>query len=267
MGILNCTPDSFYDGGKYESVQALTERALQMAEEGADWIDIGGESTRPGSHSVSLTEEVKRVIPVVCAIRRVSNIPLSIDTTKALVALKTLEAGANMINDVSGLTADPEMIDVALHYQCPVILMHRRGNPETMQSLAVYQNVVEEVSGELQILCEQALQKGIKKKNILVDPGFGFAKNVDQNWTLLSRLDEFKKPGFPLVVGVSRKSFIGQVLNQDKPAERLHGSLICAFWASLHGANILRVHDVGATKDVIKIFQAIDKKQFNKLCS
>ncbi len=254
MGILNCTPDSFYDGGKYGDG---VDRALQMVDAGADWLDIGGESTRPGAESVSVEEELNRVIPVIQKIRQHSKISISIDTTKALVAQAALEAGANMINDVSGLSSDPEMISVALHYKCPVILMHRRGDPKTMQSLANYQDVVKEVVQELELLCDRALAGGIKRENILIDPGFGFAKTAEQNWILLSHLEEFKKIGFPLVVGLSRKSFIGNLLNQEKPEERLNGSLACTFWAVQKGADILRVHDVDETRQIITLVRKL----------
>lgn len=257
MGILNCTPDSFYDGGKYESFADQVDRGLAMIDTGADWIDIGGESTRPQAKLISIDEELKRVIPVIEEIRRRSTISISIDTTKAKVALESVQAGANMINDVSALTEDPEMPLVTSELAVPVILTHRRGTPETMQNLASYQDVVKEVQDELELLIKKALNAGITNENILIDPGFGFSKTTEQNIQLLKHLDAFKKINYPLVIGLSRKSFIGKITGQEDPQNRLYGSLAGAMYAALKGAAILRVHDVFETYQMVQVLKVL----------
>ena len=255
MGILNCTPDSFSDGserrGAINCAPTFVDRALQMINEGADIIDIGGESTRPGAAPVEIDEELRRTIPVIEAIRRQSGIPISIDTTKARVALEAVTAGAGMINDVSGLRADPEMGAVVAEMRVPIILMHSRGNPQTMQTLTDYKNVVDDVIAELKSAIDSACQSGIKPDQILIDPGFGFAKKFEQNVELLKNLKRFKSMGYPLVVGVSRKNFIGVITGEEKPANRLTGSLAAAFYAATQGADILRVHDVCETREML----------------
>ncbi|MDO8519274.1 MAG: dihydropteroate synthase [Deltaproteobacteria bacterium] len=256
IGILNCTPDSFSDGGDY-SVAELVERGLKMAGEGADWIDVGGESTRPGAKPVSAEEELRRVIPVIHSIREKSRVLISIDTTKAQVAKESLNAGASMVNDVSALAADPAMAGVVRKSGAQVILMHSRGNPQTMQTLAVYDDVVSEVIRELKERIAFALEAGIAKEKILIDPGFGFAKNFDQNILLLKNLKKFSELGFPLVVGVSRKSFIGKLTGQDDPSKRVVGSLAAALWAVQGGASLLRVHDVPETRQMLQVFSSI----------
>lgn len=254
IGILNCTPDSFFSQGPHEvAPTAFVNHAMQLISEGADWLDIGGESTRPGAKPVSAKEEINRVLPVIREIRKKSSIPLSIDTTKSSVAEIALQEGVNCVNDVSGLRADPEMISVVKKHKAKVILMHSRGTPETMQGMTDYQNIVEDVYDELNQSVQKAINSGIEKQNILIDPGFGFAKTAEQNILLLKNLKEFKKMGFPLVVGVSRKSFIGKILNQPDPKDRLYGTLACHLYASLNGADYLRVHDVRATKEMVKI--------------
>ncbi len=232
------------------SVSTAFERALQMIDDGADWIDIGGESTRPDALPVTEKEELGRVLPVIQKIRQHSKIPISIDTTKASVAKAALEAGANLINDVSALSLDSQMIEVAKKFQTKVILMHRRGNPQTMQSLASYKNVATEVTQELEQKVNEALAKGISAEQIWIDPGFGFSKTAEQNWELLHRIKNFKKMGFPVVVGLSRKSFMEPKKN---PKDRLLESLVSGFYAALQGVDILRVHDVVETRQMLNL--------------
>ncbi len=253
MGILNCSPDSFYN----QNNDGPIDRALAMIKAGADIIDIGGESTRPGAEPISCAEELRRVIPVIEAIRKKTSLPISIDTTKSEVAFAAYQAGATIINDVSALNDDPKMRAVAATLQIPVILMHRRGNAQTMMDHAHYENVVEDVLKELSSSIGFALQAGIKKENIYLDPGIGFAKNTEQNLEVLKNIDEFKKLGFPLVVGVSRKKFIGEILGRPDPKERLHGSLAVAAYLAVKKIAILRVHDVQETKDVLKVLHSL----------
>lgn len=258
MGILNCTPDSFFDGGKYVTTDALVNRGLTMMEEGADWIDIGGESTRPGAEPVSENEELKRVIPVIEGLAQAGVKNLSIDTTKALVAREALRNGVAMINDVSALRADPQMVDV-IRTSCgvKVVLMHSRGDPQTMQSLAHYEDVVTDVIGELRRSVERALTAGIERTQIMIDPGFGFAKDFRQNVCLLKNVGRFKEMGFPVMVGISRKSFLGQMVNRSAPADRLYASLGGAFYAAEQGVDMLRVHDVKETREMLEVLKGL----------
>lgn len=257
MGIVNCTPDSFFDGGLCGSPEELVRHALSLVDEGADLLDLGGESTRPFAHPVDQEEELARVLPVLVGIRKHSAIPISIDTTKALVAKECLDHGATMINDVSGFLHDPHMSTVVRQYDVPVILMHSRGTPGTMQSLALYDDVVEDVLAELVCRVDIALAAGINPKKILVDPGFGFAKTAAHNLELLKNLDRFKGLGYPLVAGVSRKNFIGQVLHLDAARDRMVGSLAVHAYLALKGVNTLRVHDVAETVQMLKMNQAL----------
>lgn len=260
MGILNCTPDSFSDGGQYADKGALVARALQMIEEGADWIDVGGESTRPGATPVSASDEIKRVVPVICGIREQSLIPVSIDTTKSEVAIAAIEAGAACINDVSAFRQDSRMAEVAARLKVDVILMHSRGTPQTMGSLANYRSFIEEVKDELHQSVQSALKSGIARERILIDPGFGFAKNTAQNLELLQNLEAFKALGHRLVIGLSRKKFIGEVTGRQNPADRVTGSVAAALIAARKGADILRVHDVAKTRDALKVLAAADRE-------
>ncbi|MBI4412116.1 MAG: dihydropteroate synthase [Deltaproteobacteria bacterium] len=260
MGILNCTPDSFLDGGKYSGVSALADRAFQMENEGADIIDIGGESTRPGAAPVEIDEELRRTIPVIEAIRKRSGaagIPISIDTTKARVAMEAVTAGATMINDVSGFRADPEMAVVAAEMKVPVVLMHSRGTPQTMQTMTDYRNVVDDVMAELKQSVDRAHKAGLKKDQILIDPGFGFAKTFEQNIEMLRNLKRFREMGYPIMIGLSRKNFVGIMTGEEKASGRLAGSLALAFYAAMQGIDILRVHDVAETRDVVLAFRRL----------
>jgi dihydropteroate synthase len=250
MGILNCTPDSFSDGGQYAEKEAAIGRALKLAEEGADILDIGGESTRPGSCTVSEDEELKRVIPVIAGLASRVAVPISIDTRKSGVASEALDAGASILNDVSALRFDPKMVDVVSERNVPVILMHMRGEPQTMQEGPVYSDLMSEVIRFLEERLEWCGTKGITKT--IIDPGIGFGKGFEDNLTILRSLSEFRTLGRPILVGTSRKSFIGHAL--DLPVtERLEGTLASVAAAVLNGANIIRVHDVKEAARVAKM--------------
>jgi len=255
MGILNVTPDSFYDGGKYLDIAKAKERAEEMIKEGADIIDVGGESTRPGSERIKEEEELRRVIPVIKEIRKHFDIPISIDTYKERVAEEAINAGANLINDISGLVAS-NMVEVAKKYDVPVVIMHIMGNPKIMQKNPVYEEVISDIIRSLRRKIEYAEMNGIKKENIIIDPGIGFGKTLEHNCEIIKRLKEFKTLGKPILVGPSRKSFIGKIL--DLPVEeRLEGTLAIVVLCIINGANILRVHDVKEVKRVAKVIDFI----------
>jgi dihydropteroate synthase len=256
MGILNVTPDSFYDGGRRGEVTQAVRDGVAMAEAGAEIIDIGGESTRPGSSPVSEDEEKHRVLPVLRELRREVKVPLSIDTYKSLVALSALEAGADIINDISALRFDPEMISLVAREQVPVVLMHMQGTPRTMQAEPRYDDVVREVRDFLAARLYEALDHGVGQDAVLIDPGIGFGKTLEHNLALLRGLPALAALGPPLLVGVSRKAFIGRLLNLAAD-ERLEGSLAAGVAAVLNGANILRVHDVRETVRAARIADAI----------
>ena len=257
MGILNVTPDSFSDGGEFNQRESALRQALFMSKNGADIIDIGGQSTRPGAAQISLDEELSRVIPIIEAIRQHSQITISVDTTVAEVAERAIAAGANIINDVSGATFDEQMLVTAAQLQVPIILMHIRGTPQTMQSLTNYQNLIVDISNFLQQQVKKAITLGIKPENIILDPGIGFAKDATQNIQLIQKLAEFKKLNCPLLIGVSRKSFIGKIINQDSPKARVWGTAAANTAAIAMGADILRVHDVAQMYDVARVADAI----------
>jgi len=232
MGILNVTPDSFFDGGKYLRPEAALKRVEEMVQEGADIIDIGGESTRPGSQLVSLQQELRRVIPVVRRIRRLFEIPLCVDTYKAEVAREAIEAGARMINDISGLRFDREMARVVASFNVPVIIMHIRGTPRMMQRNPRYKNLIKEIISYLRKGIDIALAAGVSSKNIIIDPGIGFGKTVRHNLQIIKNLAELKTLNQPILMGVSRKSFIGKVLDLP-PQKRLEGGLALFLWLYL----------------------------------
>lgn len=246
MGILNATPDSFSDGGFYLDPERALDRALRMEEEGADLIDVGGESTRPGADPVPVEEELKRVLPVLKKIVSRLKIPVSIDTRKAKVAEAAFAAGAALLNDVSALR-DPDMAAVAGKSGVPVILMHMRGEPKTMQADVHYDDIISEISNTLRERIAFAISRGISREKILIDPGIGFGKRVEDNLEILKRLSEFKKLECPIAFGSSRKSFIRKVLGDD-PQQVLMGSVMTALLAAERGASLLRVHDVKETK-------------------
>jgi dihydropteroate synthase len=253
MGILNVTPDSFSDGGRHADAAAAVAHARQMLAAGAASIDIGGESTRPGAPAVDADEELRRVLPV---IKQLTGMTLSIDTTKAVVAEHALAAGAQIVNDISALRFDVGMAEVVRRHGAGVVLMHVQGRPATMQQAPRYGDVVAEVRDFLRERIEFAVAAGIEKSKIAVDPGIGFGKNVEHNLALLARLDEFAELGCPVVVGASRKSFIGQTLNRAVD-QRLAGSLGVAAWAAARGAAVLRVHEVAETVDAVRMVEAI----------
>jgi len=263
MGVLNVTPDSFYDGGRWAKPEDAISRAGQMMEDGADIIDVGGESTRPGAEAVSEDEELRRVIPVIEGISKISGrkAVVSIDTYKSSVASAALDSGAGMINDISGLRYDPGMAGLAAKKSVPVIIMHMQGNPKRMQESPQYGNVIEEITGFLGDQARYALKNGIKKENIVIDPGIGFGKTTQHNVEILQNLHRFTATGYKLAVGVSRKSFIGKILgdeNNPAPApERLEGTLAAVIWSAVFGAKILRVHDVMETKRALKVVERL----------
>jgi dihydropteroate synthase len=262
MGILNVTPDSFSDGGQFNTVNAAVAQATQMRDHGVDILDIGGQSTKPNAEDVSLEEELNRVIPVLEALRADRSfdpIAISIDTTKAEVAGRSIHAGADMINDVSGATFDPEMLATVAQLQVPMILMHLRGNPKTMQQLTVYEDLVGEVIDFLKTRIAAAIDQGINPDYIIIDPGIGFAKTAEQSLCLLQNLSEFKVLNSPILIGTSRKSFIGKILNQSDPSQRVWGTAASCCGAIANGANILRVHDVAEMYDVMRVADAIFK--------
>lgn len=253
VGILNVTPDSFSDGGKFFHHDHAVVHALQMARDGADMIDIGGESTRPGSVRISPDEELRRVLPVLDALAGKLTIPISIDTSKSEVAEECLKRTPVIINDVYGLR-DKRMREVAARYRAPVIIMHMQGTPDTMQKNPSYGNVVEEVVGYLDTQAKLARAAGITQ--VIVDPGIGFGKTVKHNLLLLKHLHEFKRLGYPLMVGVSRKSFLQKILGADSD-DVFEGTLAASVLAAYHGANLLRVHDVAPVRRAIAITEAI----------
>jgi dihydropteroate synthase len=259
MGILNVTPDSFSDGGEFASIETALLQAREMIANGVDIIDIGGESTRPHAEPVSVAQELQRVIPVIEQLRQESEIPISIDTTKAIVAQKAIATGADLVNDISGGTFDPQMFSTVAQLSVPIILMHIRGNPQTMQSLADYQDVVAEVAEFLTTQVEQAIACGISRSQIAIDPGIGFAKTAAQSLTLLQRLNELKALSLPMLVGVSRKSFMAPILHQDDPKARIWGTAAACYGAISRGADILRVHDVQEMYDVCRVADAIER--------
>jgi dihydropteroate synthase len=251
MGILNVTPDSFSDGGRFSSLDAAVDRARRMVDEGADLIDVGGESTRPGADDVATDEEIARTIPVVERIAGLG-VPISIDTRKAAVAKAAIDAGAGIVNDVSGGTFDPGMLPLAADRRVPVVLMHMRGTPKTMDSLVEYDDVVDGVREELRERVRDAKHAGVDESMVLLDPGLGFAKTAQQSLELLRRIDELRADGFPLVVGPSRKRFIGGELS-----DRLEGTLAACAWCAMKGVDVVRVHDVLEVRRVVDTVGAI----------
>ncbi|NJD90653.1 MAG: dihydropteroate synthase [Geobacter sp.] len=256
MGILNLTPDSFSDGSRYDSVDAAVDAALQMAADGADIIDIGGESTRPGAPQVSAAEELDRVMPVIERLTGRVAVPLSIDTWKANVASAALAAGVEIVNDISAMGFDPLMKDVLAGSDAGVVLMHTRGRPGDMQDNTSYGDIVSEVSDSLQASIEAAVLAGISKERVVVDPGIGFGKSIEGNLEIIHRLGEFARLGRPLLIGTSRKSFIGKVLGRGV-YERLFGTTASVAVAMMNGASLFRVHDIRAVRDTVDMVRAI----------
>ena len=254
MGILNVTPDSFSDGGRYLDVEHAIEHGQKLAEDGADFIDVGGESTRPGSESVSVEEEIRRVVPVIESLAKKINVPISIDTCKSEVAEAALHAGAVIVNDISAMTFDAMMASIVVKYDVGVVLMHIKGTPKTMQVNPSYKNVTKEVMQFLEARIGEAIEAGIRK--IIIDPGIGFGKKFEHNIQLLKELKSFTSLRYPLLVGVSKKSFLGAILNLP-PDERVEGTATAVTASILNGANIIRVHDVKEMKRVAMVSDAL----------
>ncbi len=256
MGVLNVTPDSFSDGGLYFQKEKAVEHGLRLAQDGADIIDVGGESTRPFSEEVSLQEELDRVVPVVEALSGVVQVPISIDTCKAEVARQALKAGASIINDISALRFDPDIIAVAAKAGVPVILMHMQGTPGDMQKNPFYQNLIPEILNFLRQAMDRAVSGGIKEDIIIVDPGIGFGKTVEHNLEIIKELSQFRVLGRPVLLGASNKSFIGHLLNKE-PHERDTGTMASIAAGVLNGADIVRVHNVKKAVETVRIVDAI----------
>lgn len=265
MGVLNVTPDSFSDGGDYYTIESALAQAENMVKSGVDIIDIGGQSTRPGAAEISLEEEIDRVIPVVQILRQKAEIfgsvPISVDTTRAQVAKAAVEAGADIINDISGATFDSEMLSTVAQLKVPIILMHIRGTPQTMQKLTDYRDLIGEIREFLESRIAEAVAAGIDKSHIILDPGIGFAKNYSQNLEILQQLAKFRGLDCPILVGVSRKSFIGHILNQPLAKQRIWGTAAACTGAIANSADILRVHDVREMHDVCLVADAIFRNQ------
>jgi dihydropteroate synthase len=264
MGILNVTPDSFSDGGQFVDACKALAHAEQMISEGADIIDVGGESTRPAGEPVSFDEEIKRVVPVIEALARKTNTPISVDTTKSEVARAALDAGAAIVNDISALRFDFYVADAAARAGAGLVLMHSRGTPATMHRLPPVADIMQEVTSSLRASVNMAERRGMKRESIVIDPGIGFGKSQEQNLELIAKLDQLIAafPDIPLLIGTSRKSFIGKILADESgtpaPAEdRLHGTMATITAAVLHGAHIIRVHDVKATVETIRVAESI----------
>jgi dihydropteroate synthase len=257
MGILNVTPDSFSDGGRFNQLENALEHALRMIAEGAKIIDVGGESTRPGSESISATEQILRVIPVITAIKKCSDVLISIDTTLSDVAEAALNAGANIINDVSAGQNDTKMFALAAQRNAPIILMHTQGTPKTMQENPHYENVVLEVIAALKKRADEAINAGVKKENIVLDVGIGFGKRKQDNLDLLANLADFVALDFPILLGTSRKRFMGSICEVSEPAELVTSTAVTTALAIMAGVMLFRVHDVKENKQALEIAWAI----------
>lgn len=253
MGILNITPDSFSDGGNYFDLAQAVVRGLKISDEGADIIDVGGESTRPGAATVDEAEELRRIVPVVRTLAERTSCAISVDTTKASVARAALKAGAHIINDISAATRDDAMSATITEFQAGVILMHSQGTPETMQDNPQYNDVVAEVRDYLDARVTAMMEVGLPRENTVVDPGFGFGKTLEHNLSLLRQLDQFTRLGRPIMVGLSRKSMLGTLTGQKRPEHRVHGGLAAVTAAILRGARLVRTHDVAATRDAMRV--------------
>ena len=262
MGVLNVTPDSFSDGGLYFQKEKAIEHGLRLAQDGADIIDVGGESTRPFSEGVPLQEELDRVVPVIEALSRAVQVPISIDTCKAEVARQALKAGASIINDISALRFDPNITSVAAEAGVPMILMHMQGTPGDMQKKPFYQNLIPEILDFLKQAVDRAVSAGIKKDRIIVDPGIGFGKTVEHNLEIIRELGRFSVLGRPVLLGTSNKTFIGHLLNKE-PYERDTGTMATISAAVLNGADIVRVHNVKKAVETVRIVDAIKRGRVN----
>ncbi|MDA8433234.1 MAG: dihydropteroate synthase [Nitrospiraceae bacterium] len=263
MGILNVTPDSFSDGGLHFDASRAVERGLRMVDEGADIIDVGGESTRPGSEPLPLAEELRRVVPVIASLSARVSVPISIDTYKAEVARRALDAGASIVNDISGLRFDRDLAKVAAERKVPLVIMHIKGSPKNMQKDPAYIDLIPEILDYLRGSISIALKAGLPEEMIVVDPGIGFGKTFDHNLEILDNLERFASLGRPVLVGPSRKAFIGKILGDAPAQERVFGTAAAVTAAILNGANIVRVHDVKEMAEVAKVADAIRKERVN----
>jgi dihydropteroate synthase len=260
MGVLNATPDSFYAASRTPAPEKALPLAEDMVREGADILDIGGESTRPGAEDVPEAAELARILPLIDALHeRRPELPLSVDTRKAEVARRALEHGAGLINDISALRHDPKMVDVAAAFDVPVVLMHMQGAPATMQKEPRYADVVQELKHFFEERLGFAVRHGVHEERLILDPGIGFGKSLEHNLEILRRLKEFLSFGRPILVGLSRKSFIGKLLGDVPPEERLEGSIAAALWAVQEGASGVRVHDVGPTRRALRFWESMRK--------
>jgi dihydropteroate synthase len=253
MGVLNVTPDSFSDGGLFHQPEAAIAQARTLIAEGVDILDVGGQSTRPKAVEISLDEELERVLSIIQAVRQESDVPLSIDTTRAAVAEAAIDAGADIVNDISGATYDAEMLPVVAKLGVPLVLMHIRGTPQTMQQLTDYDDLIGDILAFLKARIDAAIACGVDRSRIAIDPGIGFAKTYTQSLEILRRLPEFRALGYPLLIGASRKSFIGHILNQPDPQQRVWGTAAACCAAIVGKADLLRVHDVKEMKDVCRV--------------
>jgi dihydropteroate synthase len=260
MAVLNITPDSFSDGGQFFDPDRALQQALRMEAEGADLIDVGGESTRPGAAPVSVEEEIRRVVPVVERLSKQMAVPISIDTTKSEVAQRAIEAGASIINDVSGFMRDPRMLSVAANGKSGLVIMHTKGTPQTMQRHPRYHDLIGEIHRFLSERIDAAVSHRIPRNRIVVDPGIGFGKTANHNLKILHRLGDFSDLGVPLLVGPSRKSFIGRILDLP-PSERLEGTAAAAAIAVFQGARIIRIHDIKPLVRVVRVAEAIRREE------
>ncbi|MBW2092310.1 MAG: dihydropteroate synthase [Deltaproteobacteria bacterium] len=261
MGVINVTPDSFSDGGDFYAHETAVAHGLRLAEAGADILDIGGESTRPGAEPVSEEEELRRVIPVIKALASKVKVPLSIDTCKAGVAEAALQAGASMINDISAGRLDPELVGVAAHAKAPLILMHMQGEPRTMQVNPTYQDLIGEIKAFLVKAAERAEKAGVSKEMIIIDPGIGFGKTFDHNLILINRLEEFINLGYPVMLGASRKAFLGQILGGAPPKERDIATAAVIALAAYKGAHVFRTHNVDLAKQTLAVVKAVKQEK------
>ncbi|MEM1368259.1 MAG: dihydropteroate synthase [Cyanobacteria bacterium P01_H01_bin.15] len=263
MGILNVTPDSFSDGGEFNTLSGAMAQVDAMVAAGVDIVDVGGQSTRPGAEIIDLETELARTIPLIKAIRDRTSVPISIDTTRAEVARSAIAAGADLINDVSGATYDPEMLPTAGKLQTPIVLMHLRGTPQTMQSLTQYEDLIAELLEFFEQRLNASLEHGLTREQVIIDPGIGFAKTAAQNIELLRQNRRFQALGLPILVGPSRKSFIGKILNRPDPKDRLWGTAAACCAAIANGADIVRVHDVMVMVEVCRVADRIWRETDN----
>lgn len=260
MGVVNITPDSFSDGGRFYDSKSAIAHGLELAKAGADIIDVGGESTRPGADPVSPDEELERILPVIEGLAGQVNVPISVDTYKSMVAREALKAGASILNDISAGRFDPELVRLAAREEVPLILMHMKGQPRTMQKNPTYQNLIAEVKSFLSEAAESAEKAGVPREKIIIDPGLGFGKTFDHNLVLLNRLEEFTALNRPLLIGPSRKAFLGRILDGAPPEERETATVAAVVLAACKGAHIIRVHKIRPSKEALAVVEAVKRE-------